>query len=100
MEDNHNNQNYQAANNGAKNSQQQQVLEQEQNRLLAEIKDKLSDQLKPKNILQTIVADIRQLLKCDRVLIYNLSIANDGVVIAESVADGWTKVLAQAAKNS
>ncbi|MEO0012711.1 MAG: hypothetical protein RLZZ535_1100 [Cyanobacteriota bacterium] len=100
MEDNHNNQNYQAANNGAKSSQQQQVLEQEQNRLLAEIKDKLSDQLKPKNILKTIVADIRQLLKCDRVLIYSLNIANDGVVIAESVADGWTKVLDRVAKNS
>jgi methyl-accepting chemotaxis protein PixJ len=99
MEDNHNNQNYQAANNGSKNSQQQQVLEQEQNRLFANIKNKLSDQLKQKNILKTIVADIRQLLKCDRVLIYSLDTANYGVVITESVADGWTKVLDQSANS-
>lgn len=100
MEENQSKQNDRAANNGHQNYQQQQVIEPEQNRLFAEIKNKLTEQLKPKNILKTIVADIRQLLKCDRVLIYSLSTANDGVVIAESVADGWTKVLAQAATNS
>jgi methyl-accepting chemotaxis protein PixJ len=100
MEENQSNQSNQAANNGHQNYQQQQVIEPEQNRLFTEIKKKLTDQQKSKNILKTIVVDIRQLLKCDRVLIYSLSTANDGVVIAESVADGWTKVLAQGGKNS
>ncbi|PSB07104.1 guanylate cyclase [Pleurocapsa sp. CCALA 161] len=77
------------------------LQQQEKNnyKLLAEIKSKLTEPA-PKDLLKTIVADIRQLLNCDRVLIYSLNVANYGVVVAESVANGWAKVLDRSAANS
>jgi methyl-accepting chemotaxis protein PixJ len=74
--------------------------QQERNRLFAEIKSKITEQLEQKDILPTIVTEIRRLLKCDRVLIYSFNTANYDVVVAESVADGWTKVQEQSTKNS
>jgi methyl-accepting chemotaxis protein PixJ len=74
--------------------------QQARNKLFAQIKGKLAEPAQPKDLLETTVADIRQLLKCDRVLILSLNAANYGVVVAESVADGWTKVLEQFTKDS
>jgi methyl-accepting chemotaxis protein PixJ len=80
--------------------QQTTFIEQERNSLFAEIKNKITKQLEQKDILPTIVTEIRRLLKCDRVLIYSFNIANYEAVVAESVADGWTKVQEQSTKNS
>jgi methyl-accepting chemotaxis protein PixJ len=74
--------------------------QQVKNELFTEIQNKITTQLEQKDILKTIVADVRQLLKCDRVLIYSLNVPNYQVVVAESVADDWTKVLDQSTKNS
>ncbi|MGL5794885.1 MAG: GAF domain-containing protein [Waterburya sp.] len=80
--------------------QQTTFIEQERHSLFAEIKSKITEQLEQKDILPTIVTEIRRLLKCDRVLIYSCNIANHEAVVAESVADGWTKVQEQSTKNS
>ncbi|MGL5079541.1 MAG: GAF domain-containing protein [Waterburya sp.] len=80
--------------------QQPTFIEQEQNRLFAEIKTKINEQLEQKDVLPTIVTEIRRLLKCDRVLIYSFNNANYEAVVAESVADGLTKVQEQSTKNS
>lgn len=74
--------------------------QQARNKLFAQIKGKLAEPAQPKDLLETTVADIRQLLECDRVLMLSLNAANYGVVVAESVADGWTKVLEQFTKDS
>ncbi|NJK55026.1 MAG: GAF domain-containing protein [Pleurocapsa sp. SU_5_0] len=79
--------------------QQEKNNHNNNHKLFAEIKSKLT-QPAPKDMLKTIVADIRQLLNCDRILIYSLNVTNYGVVVAESVADGWTKVLARSPANS
>lgn len=79
--------------------QQEKNNHNNNHKLFAEIKSKLT-QPAPKNLLKTIVADIRQLLNCDRILIYSLNVTNYGVVVAESVADGWAKVLDRSPANS
>ena len=43
------------------------------------------------NILNTTVAQMRHLMQCDRVVVYCLDEDNYGMVVAESVAAGWTK---------
>jgi methyl-accepting chemotaxis protein PixJ len=98
------------------NSDENRVRHQQaRNKLFAEIKDNLKkseeapsiyggvgvrEQLDQQELLETTVADVRQLLQCDRVLIYSLNVANYGVVVAESVADGCTKILEQFTKDS
>ena len=49
--------------------------------------------LQEQDILQVSVEEVRRALDCDRVVIYSLNWENHGVVIAESVAPGWTKAL-------
>jgi methyl-accepting chemotaxis protein PixJ len=90
--------------NSVNSDENQDALHQQaRNKLFAQIKGKLTEQKEQKeqkDLLETTVADIRRLLKCDRVLIYSLNVANYGVVVAESVADGWTKVLEKFTKDS
>lgn len=45
------------------------------------------------DILKVSVKEVRRVLNCDRVVVYSLDENSQGVVIAESVAPGWTKVL-------
>ena len=49
--------------------------------------------LQEEDILRTTVEQVHQVLKCDRVIIYSLNQHNYGMVINESVASGWTRVL-------
>ena len=57
------------------------------------VTDKIAEELGQDNILKTTVVELRHLLQCDRVVVYSLDEANYGVVVAESVAAGWTKAL-------
>ena len=43
------------------------------------------------DILNTTVEELRHLLMCDRVLVYSLNRDSYGLVMAESVANGWSK---------
>ena len=49
--------------------------------------------LKEDDILDTSVKEVRKVLKCDRVVVYSLDSDRYGVVVAESVALGYTKAL-------
>ncbi len=44
-------------------------------------------------ILNTATADVRLLLQCDRVLVYQLDSELNGKIVAESVGEGWTASL-------
>ena len=47
--------------------------------------------LKPESILQASVKEVRRIVKCDRALVYSINSDNYGVIVAESVAPGWTR---------
>ena len=57
----------------------------------ADVHDKIANELGQEDILNTTVIEVRHLLNCDRVLVYSLDENNRGMVIAESVAQQWTK---------
>ncbi|MBW4533526.1 MAG: GAF domain-containing protein [Pleurocapsa minor HA4230-MV1] len=61
------------------------------NNSLADVNDKIAAELGQEDILKTTVHEVRNLLNCDRVLVYSLDENNRGIVIAESVAAQWTK---------
>ncbi|PSB06633.1 guanylate cyclase, partial [Pleurocapsa sp. CCALA 161] len=43
------------------------------------------------DILNASVKEVRRVLKCDRVVVYSMNSDNHGMIVAESVAPGWTK---------
>jgi methyl-accepting chemotaxis protein PixJ len=45
------------------------------------------------DILKATVREVRRVLNCDRVVIYSMDRQDRGVVVAESVAPGWTRAL-------
>jgi methyl-accepting chemotaxis protein PixJ len=59
----------------------------------ADVHDKIAKELGQEDILNTTVIEVRHLLDCDRVVVYSLDQNSYGVVIAESVASGFTKAL-------
>ena len=59
----------------------------------ARANEKISQEIGRENILNRTVEEVRQLLQCDRVVVYSLDENSFGVVVAESVAAGWTKAL-------
>ena len=52
---------------------------------------KIAEESGRENILNTAVNESRHLLQCDRVVVYSLNDSNYGVIVAESIASGWTK---------
>ena len=55
--------------------------------------------LKTEDIIASSVREVRKILNCDRVLIYGLSRNNYGMIVAESVAQGWTKGMGKIIKD-
>jgi methyl-accepting chemotaxis protein PixJ len=55
--------------------------------------------LKPKDILETTVEEVRQILGCDRAVVYSLNEKNRGVIVAESVNPGYTRALGRTIKD-
>ena len=49
--------------------------------------------LKQEDILAVAVDEVRRVLDCQRVVVYSLNQEQYGIVIAESVAPGWTRAL-------
>ncbi|MBW4549759.1 MAG: GAF domain-containing protein [Aphanocapsa sp. GSE-SYN-MK-11-07L] len=76
----------------------QRLLERE--RLLRTISDRIRKSLELSEILNTTVKEVRDLLQVDRVMIYQFQPDLSGVVIAESVADGWSSLQGQAIQDS
>ncbi|MBD2103040.1 histidine kinase dimerization/phosphoacceptor domain -containing protein [Leptolyngbya sp. FACHB-261] len=70
------------------------LLEQlECNRLLTAMALHIRESLNLDEILKTAVAEVRQFLQTDRVLIYQFNPDFSGTVVVESVADAWQPAL-------
>ncbi|MEN9226229.1 MAG: PAS domain S-box protein, partial [Thermostichus sp. DRC_bins_24] len=69
----------------------QEVLfqEAERERLLGALLQRSRQTLDLDQILQTTVAEVRQFLQVDRVMIYQLGTLSGGIITAESVGDPW-----------
>ncbi|WP_392531069.1 PAS domain-containing protein [Nostoc sp. C117] len=74
-------------------NQLQQRIERE--RVVAHITQQIYQSLELHKILQTTVAEVRQFLHTDRVLVFQLKPDGDGTVIAESVGAHWRSLLSQ-----
>ncbi|MDJ0704607.1 MAG: response regulator, partial [Leptolyngbyaceae cyanobacterium MO_188.B28] len=66
---------------------------QEHQRLIATIALRIRQSLDLQQTLDTAVAEVRQLLKCDRVVVYQLTPNLTGKIVAESVAPNWPPIL-------
>lgn len=76
--------------------QQEEALQKQarQEQLLSRITGQIRRSLNLQTVLDSTVEEVRHCLKTDRVLLYSLW-DNSGKVIAESVATGWTSLLAK-----
>ena len=68
-------------------------IQENKTKLFSDVNDKIAGELGQENILNTAVNELRDLLNCDRVMVYSLNQDDHGVILAESVAAGWTKAL-------
>jgi methyl-accepting chemotaxis protein len=73
--------------------QQKQLRAKERSRLLTEIVEHMRRSLREEDILNTTVSELRYALNTDRVIVYRFLDDWTGIVIAESVALGWRKIL-------
>ncbi|MCJ2543605.1 PAS domain S-box protein [Thermostichus vulcanus] len=76
-----------------KTAQDVLLQEAERERLLGSLLQRSRQTLDLDQILQTTVAEVRQCLQVDRVMIYQLQELLGGVVIAESVQEPWPSQL-------
>jgi PAS domain S-box-containing protein len=75
--------------------QSQELLRQqaERERLLGAISLRMHQSLELDEILNITVAEVRQFLQTDRVIIYQFQADWSGIVVVESVAAGWKSIL-------
>ena len=79
---------------GATLGQLQQQEEAEQEQLATQISLRLRQSQTMENLLRTSVKEVRKVLNADRVIIFGLDSSNwEGLVLAESVAPGWSQIL-------
>jgi PAS domain S-box-containing protein len=76
-------------------NQVEEALRQQSERghLIAEIAQRIRQSLNLEEILNTTVAEVRQLLQCDRVFMYRFEPDWGGVVAVESVGSDWAPIL-------
>ncbi|NER84744.1 MAG: response regulator, partial [Leptolyngbya sp. SIO1D8] len=72
---------------------QQLRKNQERQRLITNIAFRIRQSLDLNETLETAVTEVRRLLECDRVLVYQFAPDMSGQIIAESVGKRWTSVL-------
>lgn len=65
----------------------------ERERLFNKIAFQIRSSLNLSEVLNTAVTELRALLQCDRLLIYQFEADWRGIVVAESVGEGWRKSL-------
>ena len=71
---------------------QKQIEEQMMwTKYLTDAIQQIRQSLHTEDILKSSVREVRRILNCDRVLVYSLNPNNYGMIVAESVADAWTK---------
>ena len=81
-------------------NRQETLIQKTRERLFDEIKQKIILGQEPEVVFQNTVEKTRQLVECDRVLIFNPDKLERGAVIAESVAVGWAKTIEQTGEDS
>lgn len=64
-------------------------------RLMGAIQSRIRKSLKLTDILNTTVLEVRQFLQTDRVIIYRFESDGSGIVIVESLGEGWMPMLGQ-----
>ncbi|MCS6791590.1 MAG: PAS domain S-box protein [Oscillatoriaceae bacterium SKYG93] len=69
----------------------QQRLQQE--RLVLSMQERIRQSLDLEEVLSTAVTEVRQFLETDRTVIYQFLPDWSGVVVVESVGEGWEKIL-------
>ncbi|MEM8830730.1 MAG: GAF domain-containing protein [Cyanobacteria bacterium P01_G01_bin.19] len=74
-------------------SQQQTKIQGDEVRSFSDALGKIASEIGQENILNAAVEELRHLLHCDRVVVYGLNQDDYGVIIAESLAAGWTRAL-------
>ena len=67
--------------------------ESKQNKLIADISRQIRSSLVEENVLNTAVTEVRRVLECDRVMVYNFNANWYGTVVAESIVPGLPKAL-------
>ena len=80
-------------NSNIQSSQQQTKIQEAEVKSFSNVIGEIANESGEENILDTAVNELRHLLNCDRVVVYSLDRNNYGVIVAESVAAGWTKAL-------
>ena len=66
-----------------------------QQSLIQDIALRIRQSLNLKDILQQAVIEVKQLLKCDRVIIYRFLPGGNGIVEVEALQPGWATVLGE-----
>jgi DNA-binding response OmpR family regulator len=74
-------------------AQAERQRQTEQEKLVAQIANQIHSRSDIDEILGTTVSQVRQFLGCDRVFIYRFEPDWSGIVVAESVGDGWLPIL-------
>ncbi|NES81603.1 MAG: GAF domain-containing protein, partial [Moorea sp. SIO2B7] len=74
---------------------EQQQTAAKQARILNEITSRMRESLKVEDIFDTVVDDVRESMKTDRVIIYQFDPSGEGTVVAESVDPKWASALEQ-----
>ena len=73
--------------------QEQAKIEAQWTQLFTEAIGHIRQSLKQEDVLDVAVEEVRRVLDCQRVVVYSLNQERYGVVVAESVAPGWTRAL-------
>ncbi|MEH2066292.1 MAG: GAF domain-containing protein [Nostoc sp.] len=74
-----------------KSEQLAQILEQE--KALTKIVNRIRQSLDVDSVFKTTTQEVRQLLKCDRVVVFRFNPDWSGEFVAESVGNSWTKLV-------
>ncbi len=84
-----------------KGAEAEEVLRQqtERERLVVKIAQRIRQSLNLEEILETTVSEVRQFLQADRVFIYRFEPDWGGLVVVESVSDGWKPILGSRLKD-
>jgi PAS domain S-box-containing protein len=76
-----------------KRAEEEIQRQNQRSQLLSTIALRIRQSLDLQSILNTTVAEVREFLQTDRVLVYRFERNWDGTVVAESVGDAWTPLL-------
>ena len=74
-------------------TEQKTKIQEYRNSSFTDVIEQIANEQRSEDFLNMTVEEVRPLLRCDRVLIYSLNQDSYGLVIAESVAAGWSKAL-------